>query len=141
MKNNCPQNNLETQLYKIGWVLLIVGGTSVLVYMNVILPNIDIPSCMIYTILGLYCPGCGGTRAVNALLHGHFLQSLWYHPLVIYTILMFGTFMISQTLERLKVGKIHGLKFREWHFYVALIILVVNCIAKNVLLHAFHITL
>jgi hypothetical protein len=113
----------------------------VLVYMNIILPNIDIPSCMIYTVLGLYCPGCGGTRAVSALLHGHFLQSLWYHPLVLYTVLIFGTFMISQTLERLKIGKVRGLRFREWHFYVALIILVINWIGKNVLLYAFHITL
>lgn len=113
----------------------------VLVYMKLVLPNITIPSCFIYTILGLYCPGCGGTRAVNALLQGQLLQSLWYHPLVLYTIVVFGIFMISHTLERLKIGSISGLKFREWHLYVALGIMVVNWIGKNILLHAFHITL
>lgn len=112
-----------------------------LTYMKILLPNISMPPCIVYTITGLYCPGCGGTRAVNALLHGHFLQSLWYHPLVLYTVVIFGIFMISQTLERLKIGNIKGLKFREWHLYAALIIMVLNWIGKNVLLYAFHIAL
>ncbi len=140
-KNNCSQNSLEDQLYKIGWFFLIAGGIAVLVYMKLILPNVTVPPCVLYTVLGLYCPGCGGTRAVNALLHGHFLESLWYHPLVLYTVILFGIFMVSQTLERLKIGKIRGLKFKEWHLYVALLILVLNCIVKNVLMCAFHITL
>ncbi len=31
--------------------------------------------------LHLYCFGCGGTRAVTALLHGNILKSLHYNPL------------------------------------------------------------
>lgn len=139
--SNCSKNNIEVQLYKLGWFFLIGGGISVLVYMKLVLPNVEIPSCIVYTILGIYCPGCGGTRSVDALLHGHILQSLWYHPLVLYTLVVFGIFMISHTLERLHIGKIRGLKYRDWHLYVALVIMVLNWIGKNILLHAFHITL
>lgn len=39
--------------------------------------------CYFRTHLGLYCPGCGGTRAFFALLHGHFLQSLKYNPITL----------------------------------------------------------
>ncbi|MBQ6855594.1 MAG: DUF2752 domain-containing protein, partial [Lachnospiraceae bacterium] len=35
--------------------------------------------CMFRMLTGLYCPGCGGTRAVKALLTGHPIQSFLYH--------------------------------------------------------------
>ena len=29
-----------------------------------------VPPCLFYRVSGLYCPGCGGTRAIRALLEG-----------------------------------------------------------------------
>ena len=40
--------------------------------------------CLFRSLTGLYCPGCGGTRAVRYLLQGEIGRSLWYHPLVGY---------------------------------------------------------
>lgn len=34
------------------------------------------PVCQFHRLTGLNCPGCGATRAVYALLHGHFLSAL-----------------------------------------------------------------
>ena len=34
------------------------------------------PRCPIYWLLHLQCPGCGTTRALAALLHGHFAEAL-----------------------------------------------------------------
>lgn len=34
------------------------------------------PQCPIYRYLHLQCPGCGGTRAFAALLHGHVAEAL-----------------------------------------------------------------
>lgn len=45
-----------------------------------VLPSIP---CGMKLVLHMYCPGCGGTRAVLSLLHGHFFQSLYYNPAVI----------------------------------------------------------
>lgn len=46
--------------------------------------------CLFYRATGIYCPGCGGTRAVKYLLEGKLLKSLWYHPLVGYVVLTVG---------------------------------------------------
>ena len=35
--------------------------------------------CQFLAMTGYYCPGCGGTRALHALLHLHFLEALNYN--------------------------------------------------------------
>jgi hypothetical protein len=40
------------------------------------------PECPIYSMLRLQCPGCGGTRALVALLHGHFREAIRFNALV-----------------------------------------------------------
>lgn len=32
--------------------------------------------CVFHRFTGLWCPGCGNTRSVNAMLHGHFLLAV-----------------------------------------------------------------
>lgn len=44
------------------------------------------PQCPIYSFLHLQCPGCGTTRALAALLHGHVLEALRLNALT--TLLM-----------------------------------------------------
>ena len=35
-----------------------------------------LPKCMFHQLTGLYCPGCGATRALSAMLHGDLKSSL-----------------------------------------------------------------
>ena len=37
------------------------------------------PACLFRRLTGLYCPGCGNTRSVLALLHGDIFTSLRYN--------------------------------------------------------------
>jgi hypothetical protein len=39
------------------------------------------PQCPIHEYLHLQCPGCGGTRALVALLHGHLAQAFHFNAL------------------------------------------------------------
>lgn len=42
-----------------------------------------LPKCMVYRWTGLYCPGCGVTRALSSLLHGDLKASLHNNLLLI----------------------------------------------------------
>lgn len=42
-----------------------------------------LPKCMFHQWTGLYCPGCGATRALSALLHGDLRASLHNNILLI----------------------------------------------------------
>jgi hypothetical protein len=45
------------------------------------------PLCPIHEYLHLECPGCGTTRAVSALLHGHLIAALHFNAFAILVLL------------------------------------------------------
>jgi uncharacterized membrane protein len=44
------------------------------------------PVCLFHKLTGLNCPGCGATRALFALLHGHCLRALHDNALFIFSL-------------------------------------------------------
>ena len=90
-----------------------------------------IPPCVFYTTTGYYCPGCGGTRAVIALLHGRFLISLYYHPFVLYMTVYYMMYESSHTLDLIAHGKIKGMRLCPPYFYVGIALILVQWIGKN----------
>ena len=41
------------------------------------------PQCPVFYWLHLYCPGCGSTRAIAALLHGRLLEALHFNAMTV----------------------------------------------------------
>ena len=127
---------LDKCFYIAGWSLTGLAGILFAVVKFTAFQDVfQIPPCAIHRLTGYYCPGCGGTRAVRALLQGHILASLYYHPIVVYTAVLGGWFMLSQTIQRLSFGKLRiGLHYRDIYMWIALAIVVVNCLVKNLAL-------
>ena len=64
-------------------VSAIVVGLTVLYFFDP-MHNVWMPKCPFKLLTGLQCPGCGGQRAVYALLHGHFSEALRYNYFLVY---------------------------------------------------------
>lgn len=92
-----------------------------------------IPTCTFYAATGYYCPGCGGTRAVIALLQGNLIASWHYHPFVIYMAIYYILYEISHTLDIITRGKVRGLRFCPPYFYVGIALIIIQWIIKNYL--------
>lgn len=128
-----PDKKIDTGFYITGWIcIIILAITSIIINaMGVDLLK-SMQPCAFNQLLHLYCPGCGGTRAFFALLKGDILRSLYYHPFDLYTIVVCGWFMISQTIQRLSRDRIKiGMHFRPIYLWLALGIILVNWIVKN----------
>ena len=133
----------ETALFYIGWSLVFIASVLALIYKLFPLPlsKLLLP-CLVNSTLGIYCPGCGGTRAVWALFHGKIVRSFFFHPLVIYTAAAGGWFLISQSIERISRHRIKiGMKYRDIYIWAALAIVIINFIIKNLLLIVWNIDL
>lgn len=127
------KREIETQLYHLGLIFAALGTVTGAVYYFFLRGRLPQLPCILSTVIGLYCPGCGGTRALEALVHGRILLSVWYHPLILYSAVIMGGFMLTQGLHRLGLRKIKGWKFHNWYLYGAIVLLVVNFIIKNML--------
>lgn len=68
------------------WFFLVVGGLLLFAAIAYLLIaerlNFGIP-CVFHSITGLYCPGCGITRALTAILHGQIITALRYNAAVV----------------------------------------------------------
>lgn len=96
--------------------------------------------CWIRVHSGIFCPGCGGTRAFFAFLHGKFVLSFFLHPVVPYMGILYFVFMLRGALHFLSRGKFAFLRFRLGYIYGAIAITLIQFILKNVCLLVFHIS-
>ena len=81
-------------LYEFGLVALGIVFATVLLYVctgiNVLSFNYP---CVFNKVTHLCCPGCGGTRAIRALLRGEILTSLYDYPPLLYGLVVYVIFM------------------------------------------------
>ena len=125
----------EKSLYILGWMLLaaavlLLGITKGL---HMQMKIFSLP-CVFRELTGYYCPGCGGTRACAALLQGKIVKSFLCHPVVLYTAVIYGWYMITHTIEYLTRGKLAaGMRYRALYLYLAAAIILIQWVVRNLL--------
>ncbi len=60
-----------------------------------------LPKCMFHKMTGLYCPGCGATRALSAMLHGDVKASL-HNNLLLFPLLALIVFLLVKPQTTIK---------------------------------------
>lgn len=111
------------------YILIIILG---ILYFGFFKNFISIPVCPIYNHFGFFCPACGGTRAVISLLNFDIISSIYFNPIVIYTI-VFSTLYLITELININFNKkinIHAKLLLK----IGVFILFANCILKNIIL-------
>ena len=100
-------------------VLVIVAPFAVLAVCALIawfvLHYVTLWPCPSYTLMHIYCPGCGSTRAVGALMHGDVLLSLRQNPAIVVMLLLAVLYYLEFALKvwgvRFRIPLLHNMKF------------------------------
>lgn len=86
-------------------VTAIIGVLVLLIVYSKVVFDIGV-ICPIHEILGLECPGCGGTRMALALLELDFYQAFRYNPFLFITLPICGIIYVWQMFTYIKSNKL-----------------------------------
>lgn len=119
------------KLYRIITILIPLAViTAFLLRNQLVVMSEYFPRCTFYSLFHLYCPSCGNTRSVLALLHGNILESLRYNLSIAIMAILFILAYIE--LAAFSFGKRIRLLPRRLSFYICLIIfMVIYWIVRN----------
>ena len=98
------------------------------------------PPCPFYYLTGLYCPGCGTSRAIHQLLHGKFLYALNLNPLMVLSI-PFIIYLLASRLK-IKIGSRLIFKrviFTKGFYRILIVVIVLYGILRNLPVFPFSI--
>lgn len=133
-------------IYRLGLLLFpCFAAAAILQNTGILTLTSSLYPCLFHRLSGLYCPGCGGTRAVEALLQGNLLSCFLYHPFVFYCAVLYVWFMLTQTAERIpgllvqkksphRTPSVRGLDFKITYVYVGILIILFQWMLKNIIL-------
>lgn len=86
--------------------------------------------CVFYTVTGIYCPGCGNTRCVRAMLNGDFLLAVRNNaslPFIAFLLLCLYIELVADIFGR----EIKILPRKPWIWYTVLGLFGVYFIVRN----------
>lgn len=132
MSDNFKKNSTEQTLYRLGLAAILVVAAVLFLIKRFRIPLTGpLFACPVYSLTGFFCPGCGGTRALRLLFQGRVFASVLCHPLVLYGLILYALFMGSHTLKIFTRGKIKGFAYRHIYIKIAVALLILNVLVKN----------
>ena len=90
------------------------------------------PRCLLHSMTGLSCPGCGSLRAMHKLLHGEVAAAFQFNPLFLVSLPIVACALLAQVV-RFRTGRIMFASFQRpvWIWLLLAIILAFG-ILRNV---------
>jgi len=117
------------------WSLLLAGS----VYLYVFEPGKTgfFPPCLFRALTGLTCPGCGSTRAMHQILHGHFAAAFMLNPLFLLAIPFLLYALLRYSAVVMRGGVLRPNALPASYIYALFVIVVSFWIFRNTPFYPF----
>lgn len=88
------------------------------------------PFCFFHALTGLHCPGCGGTRALHQVLHGHVATALHLNALLVILLPLFAWLGVRFAVKKINPTLAARPVSPRW-FWFSLALAVVFTVLRN----------
>jgi len=116
------------------WLSLVTAGLFITSIAAFIMPAEGAAwawQCPIHSLTGWSCPGCGGTRAIHALLHGDLASALKLNALAVLVFVAGVVYVATAWLGRLESKWFAAPDFSGRFTYVTLAAVVIFTLVRN----------
>lgn len=139
-KNEKKYFSFEKILFIISSIIIFLGIIFTIIFniFNLEISLSPIP-CILNSKFHLYCPGCGGTRALNSLLKLSLLDSFFCHPIILYSVSIFVYYYLKAFIFLLIKKRYPKFYFNYLFLYIGLSIILINFLLRNILAIYFNI--
>ena len=114
--------------------IIVALATIIFVIYSLIAMHFEIGKCWTVTLFHMYCPGCGGTRALYSLIKLDFLSVLKYNPILPMAILVYCYYNIRAFIEIKRNNEKYFQKNKFILIYVVIAIGFIYFLTRNILL-------
>ena len=90
------------------------------------------PRCPFYALTHHYCPGCGATRAVAELLHGHVAAALHFNAAVTILMPVLLWYFARMYWTALRDDRIEWPQVPEWSWRAALAFVLIFAVVRDI---------
>jgi hypothetical protein len=95
------------------------------------------PPCPFQALTGYFCPGCGTTRALHALVHGHLGEALGLNPLMVLMLPFLGYSLLSYVAFGVRGRPLSGIVVSPLWGWLVFWAILAYWVLRNIPLYPF----
>ena len=94
-------------------------------------------SCLFHALTGFHCPGCGSTRALHQLLHGHLATAFGLNPLMVLSLPFLGYSFLSYIVNGISGRALPNIFVPGILIWLLLGVILLFCVLRNIPFYPF----
>lgn len=116
------------------WIAAAIAASCVILYFFSPTEHSFYPRCVLHSLTGWWCPGCGSLRAMHQLLHGEIAKAFALNPLLLIALPLVGFAIINSAVRKWTGRELVRFTLPASWIWAILAVIILYTVLRNVLM-------